>query len=445
MDERDGRQGARKKKVVLTAFGSYGDINPFVALALGLEAEGFEIVLASSETYRRKIESEGLAFCAVRPSLEQMLRDTGLNPADLARKLMTKDLEFMIETTITPYLDQAFADLKEIMAGADLVVASTLDLAGRLVSEKLDIPLVSVLLSPMLFYSPDDPPCFIDIQWLPLVRATLGRGVTKFFMDMIRARVRQMLHRVNELRATIGLPATERVELLDGLLRGVIIAGLYSPLFAKLPADSPSQSFIAGFAFYDKRQGGEIALPAGLETFLNAGSPPIVFTLGTMVAHDPAHFYESSIEAARTLGRRSILLVAPELADAIAAKHAAEDVYVAGYVPYSLVFSRASVIVHHGGIGTIAQAMRAGRPQLICPLLGDQVDNAQRLRRLGIGKRVDLTKYTAARAAAALRELVDEGGRPAALAARLAPKIAVEDGVAALLAKILALAQMQSG
>jgi rhamnosyltransferase subunit B len=445
MDELDGRRDGRKKRIVLTAFGSHGDINPFIALALGLKAEGFEPVLASSETYRQKINSEGLAFCAVRPTLEQLLHDTGLSPAELARKLMTKHLEFMIETTVTPYLDQAFADLKEIMAGADLVVASSLDLAGRLVAEKFDIPLVSVLLSPMLFYSADDPPSFIDVQWLPRVRAIFGRAATKVCIDIIRAQVRRMLHRVNELRATIGLPATDRVELLDGLMRGVIIAGLYSPLLAKLPADVPSQSFIAGFTFYDKRGGGEIALPAGLEKFLNTGSPPIVFTLGTMVAHDPAHFYDSSVDAARALGRRSVLLVAPELERAIAGKHAADDVYVAGYVPYSLVFPRAAVIVHHGGIGTIAQAMRAGKTQLVCPLLGDQVDNAERLRRIGIGKRIDLAKYTAKRAAEALRALVVEDGKPALIAARLAPMIAVEDGVAALVAKIVALPQMKSG
>jgi rhamnosyltransferase subunit B len=425
------------RKIVITAFGSHGDINPLIAVALRLKAEGFAPVFATTETFREKVESEALAFWPVRPSLDQMLRDTGMTAPQLIRTLMTRDLKFLIETTVTPYLDQTTADLAEVMAGAELVIVSSFNIAGRLAAEKLNIPFVSILLSPMVFYSIDDPPRFIEIQWLPRLKAILGRTSAKFVMAIIRARIGKQLHRVNELRAKMGLPPSDRVELLDGPLRGALIAGLYSPLLAKLPADAPPQAFIAGFPLYDKD--GPVVLPSALRSFLKCGSPPIVFTLGTLIAHDPAQFYDESVVAARSLGRRSILLVSPELETEIAAKLAAEDVYVAGYVPHSAIFSRTAAIVHHGGIGTAAQAMRAGKPQLVCPAIGDQVDNAERLTHLGIGKRLDLKRYTAARAAKALKGLIVENGRPAVIAAQLAPRVAGEDGVGALVTKITSL------
>jgi rhamnosyltransferase subunit B len=434
--EQHASDPGKSRKIVLTTFGSQGDLNPLIAIALRLKAEGFAPVVATSENFRQKVQREGLDFWPVRPSVEDMLRDTGMTAAELARCLMTRGLEYLTETTINPYLDQTFADLSEIIAGAELVIAGSFSFVGRIAAEKHQVPFVSILLSPMLFYSVDDPPYFIEIQWLPRVKAILGRTAVKLAMKAIHARLHEQLRRVDELRAKLGLPRSNRVPLLDGPLRGALIAGLYSPLFAKLPADAPRQSFIAGFTFFDRREDGSIALSPDLQNFLDRGAPPIIFTLGTMIAHDPAEFHEASVKAARLLGRRCVLLVAPELETEIADRLASNDVCVAGYVPYSLVFPRAAAIVHHGGIGTIAQAMRAGKPQLTCPMIGDQVDNAERLLRLGIGKRLDLKRYDATRAARALEELVVENGRPSLIASRLAPLVANEDGVAALIEKI---------
>jgi rhamnosyltransferase subunit B len=431
-----------ERRVVITTLGSYGDLHPFIAVALQLKEKGFTPIIATRETYREKVEREGLDFRPVRPTLDQVGHDMGLSESELRRQLVERHGVYLIETLITPYLRQSFDDLVEVMNGAEFVITSSLSIAGRLAAEKLKIPLVSVLLSPMLFFSVDDPPCFIESSWLPLIRAKLGRGVTKFFLDASRMRLRYKLRKVDKFRQDAGLPPTNEDELMDGPLHGKLIAGLYSPVLAPLPPDAPPQSFIAGFTFYDRDGDGAAALSQSLQEFLENGPPPIVFTLGSFAVHDPAGFYEDSAIAARKTGRRAVLLVAPDKEEEMAARLASSDVYVAGYVPHSLIFPRAAAIVHHGGIGTSAQALRAGRPQLVTPALGDQADNAERLARLGVAKRLDHKRYSANRAAKLLSELTREGGPLATKAASLAEQIGREDGAAAIASKIAALPHM---
>jgi UDP:flavonoid glycosyltransferase YjiC (YdhE family) len=120
---------------------------------------------------------------------------------------------------------------------------------------------------------------------------------------------------------------------------------------------------------------------------------------------DPGAFYEHSAAAARRLGRRAILLVGKEPGNR--PERLPEGVVAFDYAPYSQLFPRAAAIVHQGGIGTTAQAMRSGRPMLVMPYAHDQPDNAERLVRLGIARTISRQRYTAARAGAELRHLLD--------------------------------------
>ncbi|MCX7900292.1 MAG: glycosyltransferase, partial [Methylocystis sp.] len=161
--------------------------------------------------------------------------------------------------------------------------------------------------------------------------------------------------------------------------------GLYSPLLAQKQPDHPANLQIAGFAFHDRHMGDGDEVSPALGAFLAAGPPPIVFTLGSFFARDQIAIYRAGVEAARRLKRRAVLLVnQDDLEEARAL--AAEDAFVAAYVPHSRVFPRAAAIVHHGGIGTTGQALRAGAPQLVTPLMGDQTDNGARLGRLGVAR-----------------------------------------------------------
>jgi UDP:flavonoid glycosyltransferase YjiC (YdhE family) len=152
-------------------------------------------------------------------------------------------------------------------------------------------------------------------------------------------------------------------------------------------------------------QHGEAGLPPDLDRFLEAGPPPIVFTVGFSAVTVAGRFYEESIAAARTLGHRAVLVGRRIGTQQVALP---EGVFWCEYGPFSRLFPRAAAVVHAGGIGTTGLAMRAGRPMLVVPFAHDQPDNAERLRRLGVARTISGPRYSAARATAELRHILDD-------------------------------------
>ena len=413
------------KRVVLATFGSLGDLHPFIAVAKALRQRSVEPVLAGAGLYREKTEAEGIAFCEVRPSEERMQAYNGVTVGDFAT-LIGKSPYLLIDRAIAPYLEETYADLCEVMQGADLAVTSSFAFAARIAAEKLGVPTATLLLPPCAFFSAEDPPHLFELPWLPRFRQLFGVRATRAVLDLGRLQSRLATRKISDFRRRVGVPVRSGDEVLDGPLKADRIFALYSPLLGPLAADAPPQSRIAGFAFYDSEAGGETGIAPDLEEFFARGLPPIVFTLGRSGVHAPGKFFEEAAEAARTLRKRALLLVGKEAAGK-SERLASEDIFVAGYAPHSQVFPRAAAIVHHGGIGTVGQAMRAGKAQLICPMFADQADNAERLARLGIGKRLDHKRFTAGRAAAALDRLLADFGA-ASRAATIAASVAAEDG-----------------
>ena len=147
---------------------------------------------------------------------------------------------------------------------------------------------------------------------------------------------------------------------------------------------------VVGHSFHDggKKQlerPTSAELPSDLLEFLDSGSEPIVFTLGSLVAIDRIDYFRECATAARALKRRAILLA--DNADVNELRQEmSSDVSVHGYIPHSLLFPRCCAVVHHGGMGSTGQALRAGKPQLVTPFCNDQFDIAERLSRLGVAR-----------------------------------------------------------
>ena len=159
---------------------------------------------------------------------------------------------------------------------------------------------------------------------------------------------------------------------------------LFSPLLARPQPDWPPNTQVTGFVFYETSH----ELPPDIEAFLDAGDPPVVFTLGTSAVGAAGDFYDESARAAETLGCRAILLTGTDSRN-LPPRKLPSSIMTAGYVPHGAVFPRAAATVHHGGIGTTAQALRAGRPMLVVPHAHDQFDNAFRVQKLGVARTVD--------------------------------------------------------
>jgi UDP:flavonoid glycosyltransferase YjiC (YdhE family) len=186
-----------------------------------------------------------------------------------------------------------------------------------------------------------------------------------------------------------------------------MVLALFSKVLAEPQPDWPPNTHVTGFCFYDKLEAGDepATLPPGLEDFLRKGKPPILFTLGSSAVWNAESFYQESVEAAVGLGERAVLLIGPE---DNRPRNLPEGCAAFEYAPYGEIMPRVKLVVHQGGVGTTAQALRAGRPALFVPFSHDQPDNAWRVMRLGIARMLTRKQYKAPRVARELKALLSD-------------------------------------
>ena len=407
-------------RIVLTTFGTFGDVNPLIGVGAELARRGHTVVLAAPEMFRAQAAGVGLGFAPIRP--DQDPNNAALVAMIYDRKRGT---ERGLREFLFPALPQSYEDLLAVVreSRADLLLSSELAYAAPLVAEVTGVRWASYVLAPFSFFSGYDPPVLSPYPQLSRLLARLpaaghllrpfARGVTRSWCEPVYA-----------LRRSLGL-APGASPLFDAKHAPGLALAMFSPLLGAPQRDWPQNTRQTGFIFYD-RDGAHAALPREVASFLDAGPAPLVFTLGSAAVLDPGDFWRQSAEAARLLGARAVLLTG---------RHAdtppdSANICHAGYAPYSLLFPRAAAIVHQGGVGTTAQALLAGKPMLVMPYSHDQPDNARRVVRLGMARALRREHYTAPRAAHALRMLL---GREhyAQAATRAQAAMAGEDGLAA--------------
>jgi UDP:flavonoid glycosyltransferase YjiC (YdhE family) len=394
--DRNNNQG--KKRIVVTTFGSLGDLHPYIAIALGLQARGHEVILAAGECYRKKIEALGVSFRPLRPD-----NDWVDDPSLMGRRMdPLLGTARVMKELLMPAVRDSYADTLAAAEGADLLVGNQATYATRLVAEKRGIPWVSVMHIPMGFFSAYDPPLLAGVTDLMKLLRCLGPAFINLVGDVLKRLTATWARPLIRLRAEIGLPPGPEVNpLVDGHAPWLHLA-LFSRRLVDKQRDWPPQTFVTGFPWFDHH--GDAGLPPALVQFLEAGPPPLVFTLGTAVSSNPGKFYEVSAAAARRLGCRAVLILKDSrnqlasLPDGVAAFD---------YAPFSQLFPRAAAIIHHGGIGTTGFAMRSGRPMLVMPCAWDQPDNGARVARLGIARVLPPRHYNPDRVAAELRHLLN--------------------------------------
>ena len=398
MDHRR-RRHSPGRRIVLTTFGSLGDLHPYIALALGLQARGYEAIIATTRHYQQRIEARGIGFHAVRPDGPNLDADR-----DAMRRIMDsrKGTEFVVRELLMPVLRESYEDLLAATDGADLLVSHVLTYAARLVAEKRHIPWASIFLQPLGFFSAYDPPVLPQLPNLSKLRF-LGPAFHRPLFWLAKRSCRSWADPWHRLRAEIQLPPTSENPLFEGLYSPSLILAMFSQLFAGKQPDWPKQTVLSGFPFSD--QGDTAGMSPELVRFLDAGPPPIVFTLGSSAVVDAGPFFEHSAAAAKLLGLRSVLILGQDRGNMPASLP--EEVIACDYVPFSELFPRAAAIVHPGGIGTTGLAMRSGRPMLVMPCAHDQFDNAARVTRLGIARTISRHRYRPSHVAADLRHLLD--------------------------------------
>jgi len=378
--------------------------------------------MAVPAVFGPKILPLGLEFHPVRPDIDpentlmaEMIYD------------VRKGTERGLREFLFPVLRQTYDDLLDAAtrpARADLLLLGELNYAGPIVAEITGIPWASYVLAPLSFFSAFDPP--VLPMYPRLARADKAiPGMGRAIKRLARLVSRNWPQPIYDLRSELGLPKGQN-PLFDAKHSPFLVLAMFSRVLGVAQKDWPENTLITGFCFYDS-DAGNAALPANLEAFLNAGPPPVVFTLGSAAVLAAGRFYEFSARAAIRLGIRAVLLIGSDKRNQIR-QPLPDSICVAEYAPYSKLFSRAAMVVHQGGVGTTAQCLRAGKPMLIMPFSHDQPDNGRRMQRLKVARVIQRGNYTPVRVARKLRAMLDEPlfARRAEIVAR---RLEQEDGL----------------
>ncbi len=396
-------------KIVISTFGSLGDLHPLLALAIELRTRGHEIAVNSSEAYREKIAALGFEFFPLRPDLDPE-KDRAL-----AREIMDarKGTEKLLREILIPNIRPMYEDLMKALVGADLLISGEVVYPASSAVEKTGVRWITTSLAPASFLSPHDPFVPPTAQWLKNFRF-LGATFHGAMYSLVERMVASWLAPYREFRREIGLRENHDPVFRDKYSNLLHLA-MFSKVLGKPQPDWHSPTLQTGFCFYDG-QNDLGKMPEKLTEFLDAGEPPIVFTLGSAAVMDARDFFEESGRAAQILNRRAVLLYgifneAPKIVESGKWKveNAAErqsNIAAFDYAPYSQIFPRVACVVHQGGVGTTAQVLRAGVPALMMPYSHDQPDNAARCERIGTARSISRDKYTAESAAKELRELL---------------------------------------
>jgi rhamnosyltransferase subunit B len=384
-------------RITIAPYGSLGDLHPMLALAIELRERGHDIVINTLENYREKIDTLGFEFYPLRPSVDPENRE-------LARQFMDAKTgtEKIVKGLMMANLRPMYEDLLSATVGSDALISGEIVYAAPSLVEKTGIKWLTTSLAPISLFSAHDPAVFPVAQWLNHLRF-LGAGFHKTLFYAMRGTIKDWYLPYKKFRRELGLDP-HHDPIFDDKYSKLLHLAMFSKVIGKPQPDWHRPTLQTGFCFYDGQRDLGV-MPEKLIEFLDAGEPPIVFTLGSAAVMDARDFFEVSIETAKLLKRRAVLLYGIYNAPP---KGLTEDIVGFDYAPFSQLFPRAACVVHQGGVGTTAQVLRAGAPQLIMPYSHDQPDNAARCKRLGVAKTISREKYTAERAAKKIRNLLND-------------------------------------
>jgi len=360
-------------KILVFALGSSGDVHPMMGLGQVLARRGHYVTIITNGYFRQLVERVGLEF--LEEGREDDFRQLISNP-DLWHS--RRGFFYIARHAMLGRMrDQYELVAKHAVPGQTVMISSCLSFGARIARDKLGIPLITVHLQPSAMWSVHDSPKLPPLwtsAWLPSwVKNLQFRIGEKFLLDPF------FCPEINAFRAELDLPPIRHVTSRwwhspDGVL------GMFPDWYAPIQPDWPCDTRLVGFPLWDER--GVTEVPDQLGRFLHDVEPPFVFTPGSAMIQGQ-DFFATAVRACRLLGRKGILLT--RFPDQIP-RDLPASVRHFDYIPFSVVLPRAAALVHHGGIGTTAQALAAGIPQLIMPMTFDQPDNAVRLRRLGVGE-----------------------------------------------------------
>lgn len=378
--------------------GSWGDLFPAIGLAAAARARGHDVVIAATESYRPLIEAEGVTAVATGPRFGPA--EFAADPAILdGRQGGFAGFLHLFQTQVFPNLDTWVGELRQALAGADLLVTHPTLLPAPIAAEASGVPWAAFSVFPGLIPSR-------HVWPMPTRLAPPGGRVTQAACQMVWTATRLNIRRhfdppVNAARATVGLPAVR-----DSLFLPVRSAERYlllaDPAVISRAPDWPASIRMTGPVDWD--QPTATPTPPEVAQFLDAGQPPVLVTLGASSSVDPQGFYPAAVAAVRGLGHRVLVLTGPTPEPVDLPPD--PEVCCVPFAPLAEIAHRCTAGIHHGGVGTTSLLLAAGVPQLIVPRGFDQPQTARRMERLGVARSLPWRHAGTLRIRTSLEELL---------------------------------------
>lgn len=404
--------------LTLLAVGSRGDVQPFIALGLGLQKAGYTVRFATHSIFEATIREAGLEFAPLEGNPQAIVQgeegrawmESERNPFKFAsgfRRLMG------------PVVRQAMQDALVASEGTDgLIITGPAYYFGYSVAAKQNIPYVYAYLQPL--HPTGEFPSALSPMSLP--RNSVFNYLThviggQMFWQLMRPIVNQARHDFLNLP-----PEPRQGSFPEDMRRKIPVVYGYSPSVLPKPKNWGDFIHVTGYWFLDQP---DWTPPQALVDFLQAGSPPIYIGFGSMANRNPEQMTEISLAALKKTNQRGLLLSGW---GGITQADLPDTVFKIDAAPHDWLFPRMAALVHHGGAGTTGVGLRAGKPTTIIPFFGDQVFWGERVTALGVGQAITRKQLSADTLAAAIQKMVSDTGMQGRAQA-LGEKIRSERGV----------------
>lgn len=402
-------------KILITTFGTRGDIQPFIALGKGLKAAGYEVGICTSEGFKSFVEEHGLTYLFM-DNEPLLLTQAILGESGGVRE--TFSIIGKMTAAMRRSMDDEWNAARDFQP--DLIIYHPKCLGSYHVAEKLDLP--AIMSIPLPFYTPTREfpvPFMSGIQ--------LGEWFNRFSYRLMGLSSGMYTGTVNDFRAkTLQLPPVERFKntLVRSDGRPVPIMYPYSPHVLPVPRDFPPHVHVTGYWFLDHPSDWQPQ--PELTDFLASGAPPVYIGFGSLGGRNAATHTPIILEALQKSGQRGMMVKGW---GGLKADDLPPDVLLVDSVPHDWLFPQMAAVVHHGGAGTTAAGLRAGKPTQICPFIGDQPFWGRLVHKLGVGPAlIPQWKLTADRLADSISRMVEDSAMRQH-ATELGEKIRAEDGI----------------
>jgi len=377
-------------KILIATLGSRGDVQPYLALAVGLQRAGHRVTLTAPQTFAGWIQSYGVDVAPVQFNPQEAMQKLGQTGGGL------RSLNAMLKI-VREGMTAAQADVWQAAQDTDFFIQSATGMGAMETAALRGIPAAFAYLFPFA------PTRSFPMFWLPF-RFSLGGGynlLTHKLMARLLWRFGGSLN--NQWRGRLGLKPWRSEREMFAYARALKTPFLYgySPSLLPPPADWDEQQQVTGYWFLSAA--ADWQPPAALAQFLADGSPPVYVGFGSTRLKNAERQTRVVLEALALSGQRAVLSTGW---GGLAQGSAPANIFFVADVPHDWLFARVTAVVHHGGAGTTSAGLRAGIPSIIAPFGGDQWSWADLVVKAGVGLRVGSGQRIRAKQLAAAMETV---------------------------------------